>query len=69
MKIIDCGVSGSSSPPDLPEWEGLGLNEEWLNVVKTLAPETTPRMAQVEAITTGGLLTNRRNLIGSDQFG
>ena len=44
MKIIDCGISGSSSPPDLPGWEG---------------------MAQVEAITTGGLLTNRRNLIVS----
>ena len=30
MKIIDCGVSGSSSPPDLPGWEELGLSEEWV---------------------------------------
>jgi len=63
MKLIDCGTSGDTSNSAAVSWSELDLGAPWPELIDILAPNTTPRDVQREALADLRVLDQRKNLI------
>ena len=65
MQQIFCGKSGDSLSPSNADWQSLNLDPVWQKAIAILAPNTTPRHIQIQALGEMRVLESRRNLIVS----
>ena len=65
MQQIFCGKSGESLSPRNADWQSLNLDPVWQKAIAILAPNTTPRHVQIQALGEMRVLESRRNLIVS----
>lgn len=63
MRLIDCGVSGTTASNSQTTWQELDLDPQWLEVINVLSPNSQPRLVQSQALGKQGILESRCNLI------
>ena len=65
MQQIFCGKSGEGLSANNIDWQDLNLDPVWQKAIALLAPATSPRQVQVQALGELRILDSRRNLIVS----